>query len=104
MTLHVAIVGNFDGLSKTRSHRSQGDWAAFVAENEEEAVNRALEARDLWRSATREYRVYVGTVTGEVQTPRRYRVVSLELPDDEWPGPDDQLPESPLDLAKGPPF
>lgn len=74
MKMYVAVVDRVDG---TPSRRSDHTNAAFVGENRDHVIRRALEARNKWGAET--YRVLVGELTGEVCEPVQYEVVPLPL-------------------------
>lgn len=84
MSLYVAVVDRVGG--SYASDRAWGDYAAFVGENREDVIRRALRARDAWSHDDaigrprhgRMYRVLVGELTGEAREPVRYEVVPLE--------------------------
>lgn len=70
--LHVAAVMGQNGI--LRSMRRRGDWAAFVSNDEEDAIVRAMMAKAEWEAdAVRlngPYDVYVGTLTKKVAAPK----------------------------------
>jgi hypothetical protein len=71
--LYVAVVDRpSDGY---RSRREYGDYSAFVGENRDEVIQRALRARE---DRGRElYRVLVGVLDSEAREPVRYEIVPL---------------------------
>ncbi len=71
--LYVAVVDRpADGF---RSRREYRDYAAFLGENRDEVIQRALRAReDRGREV---YRVLVGVLDSEAREPVRYEVVPL---------------------------
>lgn len=84
MTLHVAVVDRFS--DSYASNRPFGDWAAFVGQDRQDVIQRAMAARNEWSRndrysgsrGGRTYRVLVGELTGEAREPVRYEVVPLE--------------------------
>ena len=71
--LYVAVVDRpADGF---RSRREYGDYAAFLGENRDDVIQRALRARDDWGRDV--YRVLVGVLHSEAREPVRYEVVPL---------------------------
>ena len=71
--LYVAVVDRpSDGF---RSRREYGDYSAFVGENRDEVIQRALRAREDWGREV--YRVLVGVLDSEAREPVRYEVVPL---------------------------
>jgi len=71
--LYVAVVDRpSDGF---RSRREYGDYSAFVGENRDEVIQRALRAREDWGHEV--YRVLVGVLDSEAREPVRYEVVPL---------------------------
>ena len=71
--LYVAVV---DRPSITfHSRRPHGDYAAFIGENRDEVIQRALRAREDWGREV--YRVLVGVLDSEAREPVRYEVVPL---------------------------
>jgi hypothetical protein len=71
--LYVAVVDRpSDGF---RSRREYGDYSAFLGENRDEVIQRALRARDDWGREL--YRVLVGVLDSEAREPVRYEVVPL---------------------------
>ncbi|TMC01507.1 MAG: hypothetical protein E6J41_32910 [Chloroflexi bacterium] len=71
--LYVAVVDRpSDGF---RSRREYGDYSAFVGENRDEVIQRALRAREDWGREV--YRVLVGVLDSEAREPVRFEVVPL---------------------------
>ena len=71
--LYVAVVDRpSDGF---RSRREYGDYSAFVGENRDEVIKRALRAREDWGREVN--RVLVGVLDSEACEPVRYEVVRL---------------------------
>ncbi len=71
--IYVAVVDRpSDGF---RSRREYGDYSAFVGENRDEVIQRALRARDDWGREV--YRILVGVLDSEAREPVRYEVVPL---------------------------
>ena len=71
--LYVAVVDRpSDGF---RSRREYGDYSAFVGENRDEVIQRALRAREDWGREL--YRVLVGVLNSQAREPVRYEVVPL---------------------------
>jgi hypothetical protein len=71
--LYVAVVDRpSDGY---RSRREYGDYSAFVGENRDEVIQRALRAREDWGREL--YRVLVGVLDSEAREPVRFEVVPL---------------------------
>jgi hypothetical protein len=58
-----------------RSRREYGDYSAFVGENRDEVIQRALRAREDWGREV--YRVLVGVLDSEAREPVRFEVVPL---------------------------
>jgi hypothetical protein len=80
--LYVAVVDRpSDGF---RSRREYGDYSAFVGENRDEVIQRALRAREDWGRDV--YRVLVGVLDSEAREPVRYEVVALGAPASEVAG------------------
>jgi hypothetical protein len=74
VVLHVAVVDRpSDGF---RSRREYGDYSAFVGENRDEVIQRALRAREDWGRDV--YRVLVGVIDSEAREPVRFEVVPLD--------------------------
>ena len=71
--LYVAVVDR--PSDRFRSRREHGDYAAFVGEDRDEVIQRALRARDDWGREV--YRVLVGVLDSEAREPVRYEVVPL---------------------------
>jgi hypothetical protein len=71
--LYVAVVDR--PSDRFRSRREHGDYAAFLGENRDEVIQRALRARDDWGREV--YRVLVGVLDSEAREPVRYEVVPL---------------------------
>lgn len=71
--LYVAVVDR--RCDAFRSRRPHGDYSAFIGENRDEVIQRALRARDDWGREV--YRVLVGTLDSEAREPVRYEVVPL---------------------------
>ena len=77
--LYVAVV---DRPSVTlHSRRPHGDYAAFLGENRDEVIQRALRAREDWGREV--YRVLVGVLDSEAREPVRFEVVPLAAPSPE---------------------
>jgi hypothetical protein len=73
--LYVAVVDRpADGFS---SRREYGDYAAFIGENPDEVIQRALRAREDWGREV--YRVLVGVLDSEAREPVRFEVVPLAV-------------------------
>ena len=71
--LYVAVVDRpADGF---RSRREYGDYSAFIGENRDEVIQRALRAREDWGREV--YRLLVGILDSEAREPVRYEVVPL---------------------------
>ena len=71
--LYVAVLDRpADGFC---SRREYGDYSAFIGENRDEVIQRALRARDDWGREV--YRVLVGVLDSEAREPVRYEVVPL---------------------------
>ena len=71
--LYVAVVDRpSDGYL---SRREYGDYSAFIGENREEVIQRALRAREDWGREV--YRLLVGILDSEAREPVRYEVVPL---------------------------
>ena len=71
--LYVAVVDRpSDGF---RSRREYGDYSAFIGEDPDEVIQRALRAREDWGREL--YRVLVGVLDSEVRESVRYEVVPL---------------------------
>jgi hypothetical protein len=71
--LYVAVVDRpSDGF---RSRREYGDYSAFLGENRDEVIQRALRAREDWGREV--YRVLVGVLDSEAREPVRFEVVPL---------------------------
>jgi hypothetical protein len=72
--LYIAVVITPEAAQNDYvSGRNQGDWAAFVHENQDVAVERALTAARRW--SYRDYKVMVGKLTGSVHSRPEYVVV-----------------------------
>ena len=71
--LYVAVVDR--RCDSFRSRRPHGDYSAFIGENRDKVIERALRARDDWGREV--YRVLVGTLDSEAREPVRYEVVPL---------------------------
>jgi len=77
--LYVAVVDRpSDGF---RSRREYGDYSAFVGEDRDEVIQRALRAREDWGREV--YRVLVGVIDSEAREPVRFEVVPLGAPSQE---------------------
>jgi hypothetical protein len=74
---YVAVV--FGLSNENRSWNPDGDWSAFVADSEGEAIDRATRAQHRWARVgrPRAYRVVVGTLTHEVVRPLDYKLEKL---------------------------
>ncbi len=75
--LYVAVVDR--PADCFRSRREYGDYSAFLGENRDEVIQRALRARDEWGRDV--YRVLVGVLDSEAREPVRYEVVPLAAND-----------------------
>jgi len=73
--LYVAVVDR--PSDRFRSRRDHGDYAAFVGEDRDAVIQRALRAREDWGRET--YRVLVGILDPEAREPVRYEVVPLAI-------------------------
>jgi hypothetical protein len=73
--LYVAVVDR--PADRFRSRREHGDYAAFVGEDRDEVIQRALRARDEWGRDV--YRVLVGVIDSEAREPVRFEVVPLAV-------------------------
>ena len=71
--LHVAVVDR--PSDRFRSRREYGDYSAFLGENRDEVIQRALRAREDWGREV--YRVLVGVLDSEAREPVRFEVVPL---------------------------
>ena len=71
--LYVAVVDR--RCDSFRSRRPHGDYSAFIGEDRDEVIQRALRAREDWGRDT--YRVLVGVLDSEAREPVRYEVVPL---------------------------
>jgi hypothetical protein len=71
--LYVAVVDR--RCDSFRSRRPHGDYSAFIGENRDEVIQRALRARDDWGREV--YRVLVGVLDSQAREPVRYEVVPL---------------------------
>jgi hypothetical protein len=71
--LFVAVVDR--RCDSFRSRRPHGDYSAFIGENRDEVIQRALRARDDWGREV--YRVLVGVLDSEAREPVRFEVVPL---------------------------
>jgi hypothetical protein len=71
--LYVSVVDR--PSDSFRSRRGHGDYAAFLGENRDEVIQRALRAREDWGREV--YRVLVGVLDSEAREPVRYEVVPL---------------------------
>ncbi len=71
--LYVAVVDR--PTDRFSSRREYGDYSAFVGEDRDEVIQRALRARDDWGHEV--YRVLVGVLDSEAREPVRYEVVPL---------------------------
>ena len=71
--LYVAVVDR--RCDSFRSRRPHGDYSAFVGEDRDEVIQRALRAREDWGREV--YRVLVGVLDSEAREPVRYEVVPL---------------------------
>ena len=66
-------------VSRNSQRKDGGDWAAFVAETKDEAIRRALIAKDGWQKAGHgPYRILVGELTEEVTVPVEYTLKPLD--------------------------
>lgn len=74
MILHVAVVDR--PSSNYYSGRPEGDFAAFISEDKDDVIQRALVARNKW--GRDRYRVPYGILDYEVTEPVKYKLVSLE--------------------------
>jgi hypothetical protein len=73
VVIYVAVV---DRPSITfHSRRPHGDYAAFIGEDRDLVIQRALRAREDWGRDV--YRVLVGVLDSEAREPVRYEVVPL---------------------------
>lgn len=72
MKMYVAVV---DRIDRRPSKRPHGDFAAFLGEDRQDVIRRALIARNEWGREI--YRVLVGELTGEAREPVQYEVVPL---------------------------
>lgn len=77
-TRYVAIVVDAD-LTKILSNRNSGDWSAFFGTDRDEVAELAVKARAKWTASGNygPYRILLGTLTEEVQTPSNFKVVKL---------------------------
>ena len=73
--LYVAVVDR--RCDRFHSRRQHGDYSAFLGENRDEVIQRALRARDEWGREV--YRVLVGVLDSEAREPVRYEVVPLAV-------------------------
>jgi hypothetical protein len=71
--LYVAVVDR--PSDRLRSRRPHGDYAAFIGEDRNDVIQRALRAREDWGREV--YRVLVGVLDSEAREPVRYEVVPL---------------------------
>ena len=71
--LYVAVVDR--PSDRFHSRRPHGDYAAFVGEDRDDVIQRALRAREDWGREL--YRVLVGVLDAEAREPVRYEVVPL---------------------------
>jgi hypothetical protein len=71
--LYVAVVDR--PADSFRSRREHGDYSAFLGENRDEVIQRALRAPDDWGHEL--HRVLVGVLDSEAREPVRYEVVPL---------------------------
>jgi hypothetical protein len=71
--MYVAVVDR--PSDRFRSRREYGDYSAFVGEDRDEVIQRALRAREDWGREV--YRVLVGVLDSEAREPVRYEVVPL---------------------------
>ena len=71
--LYVAVIDR--PSDRFHSRRQYGDYSAFLGENRDEVIQRALRARDDWGHEV--YRVLVGILDSEAREPVRYEVVQL---------------------------
>lgn len=53
----------------------EADWSCFVGEDKAEVLERALQARAGW--GTRDYQLWVGTLTEKVIIPNNWKLVTL---------------------------
>lgn len=72
--MYVAVVMCLD----RRSDKLHGDWASFVSDRRDIAIEQAVKARESWERKTQaHYDILVGELTSIVKMPRKWAVVSL---------------------------
>lgn len=83
MNIYVAVVDSVGG--RFRSRRPEGDYAAFIGDDRDDVIKRALVARQKW--GCERYRVLVGELIGEAREPVQYEVVPISgrADDEEMP-------------------
>jgi hypothetical protein len=81
--LFVAVVfaerKQFNGL-QTDSLKSMGEWSSFIGTTQDEAVRKALDAREKWDNSPidrAKYVVLVGEITAKVKPRAAYDLVTL---------------------------